>query len=1711
MDSEIADSLFCLSLENYLNIYPDDTTTAQIYWALAEYYRKVFDNPYNGKYYREHQIRAHKYLEQIRQKYPHTVLAKEAENFLKEIEKSSLSLQIENEVLPNQYILFSTEYANMNKVYFSLYRLTDEDLGKMDFLRDGAREWIEKMDFNKPSYRQWEVEVPNPNDYRKHRVNLAIEPLEAGYYVLVASPEKNYSRENEALTAQMFGVSELTYISHTIDQKISGIVLHRKTGKPLADVDVRLYSREYDYSQRRQKITEYAKLKTSKEGKFEYSIAKNDRPAMFVELCKKSDVLKSFTGHYFGHSSGNTNEKYQKQTFFFTDRAIYRPSQTLYFKGVLIESKDDDKRLAKNVSTTVRLVDANYKDVAKMTVRTNEYGSFNGQFILPANGLNGQYSLQGENGTCYFSVEEYKRPTFEITFNPLKDAYMLNQELTVSGLAKTYTGAGLGGSKVKYSVMCSRTISVRKSMIPVLSASVIAHGETTCDENGQFAITFTAHQGHERSLTQNLVYTFTVTAEITDISGETHQNIQRIHISEKALNVSLDIPKQMDKTQDPTVRISSTNLSNEKMPSKGKIQIFRLQNGRLLQEHYYPTPDTTVYTKEEFIKMFPYMPYFEGDKLENRKKTLVFEIDYDTEKDSKIILKNLSKWASGDYAYTIETQDTFGNPVKCEEYFTLYSSQSSKDVLQKIYYNFVPAKPVEPGQTFSFVVGSAVKASVFYELTDKKNVLKYEMISLDKEQKSIDISIPKAQRENLNLQIWCVENNRIYTFSKNIQISNLDKKVDITFETFRNTLLPNTQENWTLRLMSNERKPLQGELLLGMYDASLDAFAKQDWQLNLEPNFRTSYSRWKFHFSQYPKRSPNLGKEKNYSYSNPEIRYDELRFSAPSMYLRTLRKFSAAYSTREETATGGTFEEVEVEDKVDMEVAESAIFQTKEPINLDNQSLKETLTNNGTSTSSIVPRTNLNETAFFYPHLRSDDSGRISVSFTVPESLTRWKIRGLAHTLDLKTGTQEWFATTQKNVMIFPNAPRFLREGDSIRLQAKIVNLSDSAITGKAELRIDKQSISPLVDFSILKNQNTSVSWLYQANGTGLLNLEYLASAGLHTDGEARMLPVLSNRTMVTETKPLFASPKSEYKFSFEKFAKPTSQTLENYRLTLEITTNPIWYAVQALPELSKPDNDDNSISLFGAYFANAMAMDIVQRNPEIKEVFNRWKVAQSETLKSNLETNQELKSVLLEETPWVLEAEDETCQKQEIALYFDENNVQNLQDDLLVRMRKMQLPNGGFSWCSGGKGDLWSTQYIIHGLQKLHCRNILRDQSEMQDILRKALKYCDSRHIDEYLNALENKQTPSPHVSSLDIQYLYLRTYFEKEYPVLPEMTKVLTCYDSVAKTSWKNQSKYLQSVLALYFDMKGEKKYVQEVMKNFERLALKSSEMGMYWRYDPSWFWYESPIETQSMLIETFARLGDTDDVSEMQRWLLSQKRTTRWHTPKASLDALYALLLNAPNLSENSDVDVFVGEEKIVPARTDAGSGYFKLSWSKNEMSSKQADVRLENRGNTMVWGGLYWQYLENLDQIQTAKTPLEIRKQLFVERATDAGSVLESISKNGLKIGDKVKVRIEIRVDRNMEYVHLKDLRAAAFEPVDVCSCYRYQDGLFYYQEAKDASMNFYFDHLPKGVYVFEYTLRASQIGEFSNGYTTMQCLYAPEFSSHSQGERVVVEP
>jgi hypothetical protein len=611
---------------------------------------------------------------------------------------------------------------------------------------------------------------------------------------------------------------------------------------------------------------------------------------------------------------------------------------------------------------------------------------------------------------------------------------------------------------------------------------------------------------------------------------------------------------------------------------------------------------------------------------------------------------------------------------------------------------------------------------------------------------------------------------------------------------------------------------------------------------------------------------------------------------------------------------------------------------------------------------------------------------------------------------------------------------------------------------------------------------------------------------------------------LVTESMPLPIRGNQTKSFKFEKLVSNKSNTLKHHKLTLEFTSNPAWYAIQALPYLMEYPYECAE-QIFSRFYANSIASHIANSNPKIKNVFDSWKKSSPEAFLSNLEKNQELKALILEETPWVLNSQNESERKKRVGLLFDLNRMGNELNRALKKLQQLQVSNGGWTWFKGMPESRYITQHIVTGmghLDHLGIKNI-RSDYKTWGMVQKAVRYLDNRIREDY-NWLKkhNVDMEKDHLSNDIIQYLYARSYFVKDVQINTRNKEAYNYYHSQAKTYWLSKSRYMQGMIALALHRDGKPKtgiHVEhKIIASLKENAINHEELGMYWKENNGgYYWYQAPIETQALLIEAFEEVtGDTKSVEAMKVWLLKQKQTQDWKTTKATTEACYALLLRGTDLLASDQlVEIKVGNKLIDPKKMDdvkveAGTGYFKTSWNKSEVKSNMGNVTVSKKDDGVAWGAMYWQYFEQLDKITPHETPLKLVKKLFLQRNSDSGPVITPIVEGTkLKPGDKLKVRIELRVDRDMEYVHMKDMRAAGLEPINVFSGYRYQDGLGYYESTKDASTNFFFDYLRKGTYVFEYPLRVNMSGDFSNGITSVQCMYAPEFTSHSEGIRVKV--
>ncbi|WP_449267409.1 alpha-2-macroglobulin family protein [Gelatiniphilus marinus] len=1695
-------------------------------------------------------------------KFPKSNGAEKCAVLKQQIEQQTLEITTESflPILKDSRLLI--RYKNLNQLQFKIFKISRNQLEKFNktYRKEEQLAFIKKLE---PTTK-WNNSLRNENDYQTHTTEILLPKLNNGSYLVFASVENN---EN-TFAFSSIQVTDLALVETDKTDYKTYQIIDRNNGNPISNAKV-----ELSYFRNNIQTKQTENRTTDLHGKI--NIKKTKAYYRNVNLkVKQSNDLAYFGAYYIYQYYKNQNEKTTYKSFLFTDRSIYRPGQTVYFKAIAIRTERGKSEVLANQDVYATLYNTNGEEVKELEFKTNEYGSVTGEFILPNAGLNGQYriTLETDYGNIdlfsehYFSVEAYKRPKFETKFNPITETYKVNDSVTIKGNALAYAGSNITDAKVVYRVH-------RKVEYPHWyfwyrpwfnsEPQEITHGESTTNAKGEFEITFKAQPDQSVDKSSLPVFKYQVTADVTDLNGETRSATTIVNIGYHALTANMYIANTLDKTKkDHAITIDTKNLNGEFVPAKGTVKIYKLlAPNSVMRQRPWPAPDYQDFTKEAFKNLFPHDAYNNEQNPNNWEKgKLVFIASFNTENTKKLNLGKTKKWPSGKYLITLESKDKFGQIVKDEIKTTLYSNADKTLADHQLFSITSNKTEYNAGDTAIITLASAAKnINITVSIEKQNEVLKTQVIPLNNNKKTINIPITSDDIGGFSVSYSFASFNSFQSGSLNIVVPYPKTDLDILTTTFRDKLQPGTDEAWSFKIKGPKGDKVSAELLASMYDASLDQFKPHAW--NFKPISNPTYysynninARQSFgtqNFRVYNDRFRGHYKQQNYD----QWDWFGFSFGNRNRYLMRSKSFNsrvASIEIEEEVmavADDANLDEVVITGYGTQEKKESIESAPNE--NLDKVEAEKPNFNN------IKIRKNLNETAFFFPQLKTDEDGNVSFSFTTPEALTQWKLQLLAHTKTLESATKTLTTVTQKELMVIPNAPRFLREGDQISISTKIANLTDKPLSGQAALiltdAISGKDISEKLlssspsgklvgAFTVSPKGNTQVSWhLSIPDNVQAVQYKVIAKSGNFTDGEQNALPVLSNRMLVTQTLPMWVRSNQTKTFTLGKLASTgsatKSSTLKNHKLTLEITSNPAWYAVQALPYLMEYPYECNE-QTFSRYYANALASHIVNSNPRIQEVFNQWR--NTDALLSNLEKNEELKSILIQETPWLRDAQSETEQKKRIALLFDLNKMNNELQSAKRKLEQNQMHSGAWAWFKGGRENRYITQHIITGFGHLKKLNVTQMDSE-DSMTQKAINYLDTEFVKEYndIRKYDSKvDLNKDHLSYTQLHYLYMRSFFPeiKKSDDVEEITKY---YHTQIQKYWLKRSLYTKGLMALVVDRMGDKKTSAKILKSLKENSITSEELGMYWKANTnSWYWYQAPIETQALLIEAFSEAGtviqseakNLETIDNLKIWLLKNKQTNRWKTTKATTEAVYALLLQGSDWlgastelsrSVTDRVDVVLGGQKIEPfnpdsyreeaVKAEAGTGYFKTAWNASEIKPEMAEVQITKKGNGIAWGALYWQYFEDLDKISLAETPLKLNKKLFLKTNTDTGEEISEITKNTkVNIGNLVRVRIELRSDRPMEFVHMKDMRAAGLEPVNVISKYKWQDGLGYYESTKDASTNFFFDYLPKGVYVFEYDLRVNNAGNMSNGITTIQSMYAPEFSSHSEGVRIKVD-
>ena len=1627
-------------LRKWIHTYPAVKTVPEAYLALAQFLQ-----------YQNNQVERLRIVREGIAGYPRYEGINQLKNIEKEILNASLSLEIAT-AYPGEQQSVKVNYKNLTGITLQLYKVNLPVTSAV--LQNRTTHFESKY---ARLQREEHFSLKPTTDYLNVDTTLTIQAPQAGIYFLKAVPDGKKGVSDGTL----MNVTALKTIYRPLpDGTLELVVVDAVSGQPVSEAEVTIYtekgggySPQQTYQADKQGTLKLDFLNSNKYWYNAHTAADNAMP-----------ILNLWKNDYYYKES-----KRKEVLQLFTDRSIYRPGQTVYVSGLAYEMEKDSTRVLADKKYTVSLYDANNNETGKVEVRTNGFGSFSGQFVLPSPCLTGYFSLRAADTSVSFKVEEYKRPTFDVTFEPVKVEYQVGDSIEVVGMAKTFAGAPVQNARVHYNISRSYAWVWRF----MGRGSARWEGEAMTDADGKFSVPVHFEIDSDRRESPLWYYTYNIQADVTDGAGETQQANLSLPLGSTSMVLNMDnLPDNLVKEKKLEIKLTAMNLSGEPVDTPVTYQVVEMEEQK------------------------------DGQEKEGRKV-----LTGTVEANKSFVPEAIYALPSGNYRLKLSAKDTQGRECTASKNFLLFSLNDKRPPFVITDWFYQDGLEFDAASPATIYIGSSEKnVYLLYDVFAGNKRLESKRIELSDSVVSFRFPYKKEYGDGILVSMAFVKDGRLYSHNARIMKPAPEKKLQLKWTTFRDKLRPGQQEEWKLTVLYPDGSPAEAEMLATMYDASLDKIYsahKLDFGVDFHyvvplTYWNTSYMRNAYLYVDFPLKR----------FRAVPLEYSELIIPSTGRMEAVVVGYggspratlAGALKIRGRSAANAVMNQEAVTDMVLQEEMVETSAQEKAEMG-SSEELAET--------GDIQIRENFAETAFFYPQLRTNEKGEVSISFVLPESLTRWKFMGLAHTRNVDYGKIEATATASKEFMLQPNMPRFVRVGDKANIAASLMNLSDKGVKGTVRMELfnpetEKVFYSQKQKFDVKGGETGHVNFTFEVSDKyAVMACRMVADGDTFSDGEQRYIPVLTDKQWVTETVPLNVNGEGAHTFSLENLFNKHSKTASEQRLTVEFTAHPAWYAVQALPVVAHPQNED-ALSWATAYYAHSLAAYIVKENPRIKQVFDSWKAqgGTKETFMSNLQKNQELKNILLAETPWLAEATNEAEQKQRIATLFDLNTMNSQLAVSVEKLGELQNADGAWSWYKGMQGSRYVTTQVMEMLVRLNALTHQDADSRMQPMIQKGFEYLGKQAAEEYksMKEAEKKGAVGIRPSEQVLRYLYICALDGKA----PVDEKVNRYFIDKLSGEGKELTIYGKALGAIILQQSGKVAEARLFMQSLMEYSVVTDEMGRYFdtpkaRY--SWFSYKIPTEVAAM--EAIQRITkDTKAIDEMKRWLLKQKQTQTWETPIATADAVYALMATGASdlLANTGGVEITLGKE-VIRTPADDAIGYIKKTVSGDVMNIKK--VRVDKEGAGMGWGAVYAQYLESMDQIGEQGNGLSVSRQLY--KGDEA--LNESVP---LKVGDKITVRLTVKADRDMDFVQIKDDRAACMEPLQAVSGFRWGNGLGYYQATKDASTQFFIDQMRKGTYVIEYQVYVNRTGEYQAGIATVQSAYAPEFGGHTGGYRVMVE-
>ena len=1492
----------------------------------------------------------------------------------------------------------------------------------------------------------------NHPSYKEVEDSMFIKGLPVGIYMIEITTDNKNIQPQRCL----YYVSDLYVLSQEMpEKKIRYAVVSGTTGQPVAGATLKLkFPQRYDTKKKSEVLT------CGPNGEVVYTYT-NNAPED-VRAYTTTDKFLPSTGIWNQFSFYENTRETQYVTLY-TDRSIYRPGQTVHVAALaFLNQRGLTTKAMPNKNMRLTLRNSNHKVVEEKEVTTDEFGMASADFVLPQNGLNGTYVIQSNvgNGYAHLTVDEYKRPTFQIEFPEVKESYQHGDTVKVKAYAKSYAGVPVQGAKVTYRVDRSQAFWWWRFGGDSDANAQLLEGETVTDTDGAFTIPMPMMLPESALADRNHTarfYQIKAWAQVTDQAGESHEGEMTLPLGNKNTAISCDVPEKSLREDLKTITFSQHNMAGTVIEGWIKWQI---DGGEWHDAEANKPVD---------ISQLP---------LSSGRHEVQAVCENDTVKQTFVV------FSLADKRPCIETHNWF--------YQT--SSVFPRD-----------GKPV------TIQVGSSdADTHILYTIISGKRVLESGVIDQSNAILTRQFTYREEYGSGLLLTYAWVKEGQMYQHQAQIMRPLPDKRLILTWKTFRDRLTPGQKEEWTLHIARPDGTPAKAQLLAAMYDKSLDNILSHGWDFspNIHQNLPSAHWRKGYYGSRHfsgtaPQRYMRV----------LDLSFNRIDPSLLSMYwygavdeLKTMSLGSANSSKRLLASRSAAPKAI---GSFDMQAKEMAAETVAAEEMLAGVAFSEPDAGSaaaGNNGQEQQMRENLNETAFFYPALLTDSEGNVAVRFTLPESLTTWRFMGLGHDKEMNYGMLNGEAVAKKDVMIQPNMPRFVRQGDKATLSARIFNTGEQAVSGTARLQLIDPETNKVIDQSTQPvtldvNSTTTVAFVCAPKATwpALLIAKCSVEGKTFSDGVQHYLPVLPDVEMVINTLPFTQNTAGLKEIDLTKMFPQSRSKDHTPKLTVEYTNHPAWLMIQALPSVAAR-NDKDVISQATAFYANSLGAFIMKQNPTIKGTIEQWQqeMGTETSLMSSLQKNQDLKSLVIDETPWVMDADREADQKRQLINYFDDNTLQYRLDKNLQNLRDLQNGDGSWSWWPGMPGNLYMTTAVVKVLTRLNA--MTGSQQGTTQMLSSAMQYLGKEMVEEVkqMRKLEREHKVKdlrPSETAVDVLYIWSLANTQLSGKTADARTYLV---DHLAKQTHEFTI-YGKAVAAVILAKNGKQQKAAEYLESIRQYSVYQEEKGRYFDTRKAYYsWRDYKIPTEVAAIEALKAIepNDLQTVEEMQRWLLQSKRTQAWDTPLNSVDAVYAFLNGRTEMLQTKEPCVISlnGKPMDMPKAT-AGLGYVKTSASGNNL--KTLSVRKTSDGTS--WGAVYAQFMQPVTEIQSATAGITVKRELL------AADTQKPIGK-ALSVGDKIKIRITITAERDYDFVQLIDKRAACMEPVQQLSGYHWG----YYCSPKDYTTNYYFDRLSKGKHVVETEYYVDRQGTYATGTCTVQCAYAPEYTAREAAHTIVVE-